>query len=534
MRPVDEMVNQICDPKFGIIFNNGEQWKIQRKSFVRLMKRTGFQTSRLKLVIDHVWLKMKDALTKNFSMVVGVNEPMKFSNNGALEVVEMCLMELLTLTFVDPMLFPGRNVPTNYLKNFNAFRTCGVQWIDANASWYRYPILKYLAPHLSGFVWIKDTTVNTEKNMNEIVSLHKKARQGRRREKRHTETTPHMPLSKVKSGISYIDSYLDDIDQIEGAEAKHRLHKALIASLKDIFLGADGIVMGFYSLLYCLSRNPHIQNEMRKEMKQGTENLPYCRAVILETQRYIPQGGIGPQHYSEEDVLVDGFRIPAGTDVYPNVMGIFQSKEHWDQPEVFNPMRFLGQDGQLLHPKTWLPFSIGERTCPGKSFSLEVLLMLGMKIVTELDLSFVDFVDKEVNELKYYGMSLVHLNPFKIVVKELESHTTAARADLVTDTSLVGQHADVLSQTTVAKADHGTCTSLGGQHVDVLSSTSASWPTKQTATLATRKKQETELLQNAAKFSYLEGKVEKQLDCIIIGAGISGLDAAYHIKVGFM
>ena len=74
----------------------------------------------------------------------------------------------------------------------------------------------------------------------------------------------------------------------------------------------------------------------------------------------------------------------------------------------------------------------------------------------------------------------------------------------------------------------------GGQHVDVLSSTSASWPTKQTATLATRKKQETELLQNAAKFSYLEGKVEKQLDCIIIGAGISGLDAAYHIKVGFM
>ena len=76
--------------------------------------------------------------------------------------------------------------------------------------------------------------------------------------------------------------------------------------------------------------------------------------------------------------------------------------------------------------------------------------MLGMKIVTELDLSFVDFVDKEVNELKYYGMSLVHLNPFKIVVKELESHTTTARADLVTDTSLVGQHADALSSTSAS------------------------------------------------------------------------------------
>ena len=27
------------------------------------------------------------------------------------------------------------------------------------------------------------------------------------------------------------------------------------------------------------------------------------------------------------------------------------------------------------------------------------------------------------------------------------------------------------------------------------------------------------------------GEEEKHLDCIIIGAGISGLDAAYHIKV---
>ena len=28
------------------------------------------------------------------------------------------------------------------------------------------------------------------------------------------------------------------------------------------------------------------------------------------------------------------------------------------------------------------------------------------------------------------------------------------------------------------------------------------------------------------------GEEDRHLDCIIIGAGISGLDAAYHIKVG--
>ena len=86
----------------------------------------------------------------------------------------------------------------------------------------------------------------------------------------------------------------------------------------------------------------------------------------------------------------------------------------------------------------------------------------------------------------------------------------------------------------MAKTDHETGTSLGGQQANVLSSTLSSWPTKQTAALTTQKKQETEPLQNAAEYSSLDSKEEKHFHCIIIGAGISGLDAAYHIKVHFI
>ena len=129
---------------------------------------------------------------------------------------------------------------------------------------------------------------------------------------------------------------------------------------------------------------------------------------------------IAPQHYSDEDLIVDGYRIPSGMDIYPNILGISLSKEHWYRPEIFDPTRFFDKDKQVLHPRTWIPFSIGERVCPAKSFSLDMLLMLGLKIVTTLELSFDGFVEESTEgELKYYGMSLIHVHPFKMGVKEL-------------------------------------------------------------------------------------------------------------------
>ena len=423
MRPT-EVVNQIYHPEFGIVFTNGDTWRSQRKTYVRLLKKSGFQKSHLKSVIDYIWPKMMEAMIKTPSIIMGLSEqPTVYSEqsankNCALEKIELALMELLTLTFADKALFPGGNVPQEYLESFNTYHTCGVQWIDANALWYRYPILRHLAPGLSGFLWIKDVIAETDKNLNSIVSLHKRKDESY---EEYSRTSTQVPPSMAKSDASYIDLYLEEIYRTVEDDAKCNLHKALIASLKNCLAGGDGIIMGLFALLYCLARNPQVQEEMRIEIRAETETLPYCRAVILETLRYIPVGGIGPQHYSDQDLLVDGYKIPAGTDVYPNIMGISQSEEHWDQPEVFNPRRFFGPDEKVgVHPKAWIPFSIGDRVCPAKSFSLDMLLMLGLKIVPALELSFEGFVDEAVEgELKYYGMSLVHVHPFKMGVKEL-------------------------------------------------------------------------------------------------------------------
>ena len=194
----------------------------------------------------------------------------------------------------------------------------------------------------------------TRDNLNEIVSLHK----------------------KENGGKSYIDAYLEDIAQRVGEEERSNGEKALIASLENFLIGADGIVMGFYSLLYCLARNGHVQDRMRKEIRQQLSmgekeklTLPYCWAVILEVMRYIPQVGFGGQHQAEEDIIVDGYYIQTGTDVYPGLIGILRGKAYWDEPNNFNPARFLDHDGQCQQPKYWIPFEIGGRACLGKQSS---------------------------------------------------------------------------------------------------------------------------------------------------------------------
>ena len=231
-RPVDDMVSLIHDPKYGIIFTNGGEWKKQRKTFVSLLKSTGFQNERVMAVMDHIWPKLKKTLTAAPSMVVGVTEPMENSNCESLHKIDLAMAELMVLTFADKSLFAGGNVPQEYLENINTSKTCGVQWIE-QTPWYRYPILKHLAPDYSGFTWVSEVVAKTKSNLNDIVMLHKK--------------------SKNRDDVSYIDAYLEEIDLRKKMGETGIDEKTLIASLDNFLLGGlDGIIAGKVIILLYL------------------------------------------------------------------------------------------------------------------------------------------------------------------------------------------------------------------------------------------------------------------------------------------
>ena len=130
---------------------------------------------------------------------------------------------------------------------------------------------------------------------------------------------------------------------------------------------------------YLLNLHPYVESQVHDEIEnlgeginsvfKNMEALPYTRAVILESMRLIPPvWGIGRE--ASEDDQINGFLIPAGTTVYIPIRRMHRHPDHWNDPEKFDPDRFL--DGTLEKEKRWvyMPFGGGPRQCIGNHFAV--------------------------------------------------------------------------------------------------------------------------------------------------------------------
>ncbi|XP_024545453.1 cytochrome P450 750A1-like [Selaginella moellendorffii] len=93
-------------------------------------------------------------------------------------------------------------------------------------------------------------------------------------------------------------------------------------------------------------------------------NLPYIEAIFKEVLRLHPVGALGVPHHNPSKATLAGYDIPKHCTVLINIWAIGHDPRHWDEPEVFRPERFLG-DQAKSNQELMMPFSAGRRTCPG-------------------------------------------------------------------------------------------------------------------------------------------------------------------------
>lgn len=65
-------------------------------------------------------------------------------------------------------------------------------------------------------------------------------------------------------------------------------------------------------------------------------------------------------HAVQEEVSFEDFIIPKDTMVLTHLQSVHLDTGYWDDPETFNPDRFIAEDGTLQKKEAFYPYSIGK------------------------------------------------------------------------------------------------------------------------------------------------------------------------------
>ncbi|KAK9110713.1 hypothetical protein Sjap_018773 [Stephania japonica] len=214
----------------------------------------------------------------------------------------------------------------------------------------------------------------------------------------------HKSRRKTREGErdgDFMDVMLSVLEESGGIAGKNAdtVNKATCLNL---ILGASDTTM--ITLTWALSlllNNKPILNKALEELKAqvGThrhvdesdmKSLVYIQAIIKETLRLYPAGPLPAAHVSMEDTTVNGYDVPAGTQLIVNVWKIQRDQSTWPDPLEFRPERFLtthkdvdvwGQHFELT------PFGSGRRSCPGIAFALRVVPLAFARLLHEFEFS---------------------------------------------------------------------------------------------------------------------------------------------------
>ncbi|ROT39910.1 cytochrome P450 [Sodiomyces alkalinus F11] len=97
-------------------------------------------------------------------------------------------------------------------------------------------------------------------------------------------------------------------------------------------------------------------------------DLPYLNAILKETLRVMNPTASGLARQTDEDLILAGHLIPAGTRVTANTLALHWDENEWPDPMKFVPERWLGEYKGMQHNEkgAWYPFAAGSRNCIGK------------------------------------------------------------------------------------------------------------------------------------------------------------------------
>jgi cytochrome P450 len=175
-------------------------------------------------------------------------------------------------------------------------------------------------------------------------------------------------------------------DEESGEALSDRQLRDEVAAL--YFAGFSSSSNALLWAIYLVARHPDVMQRLiddvdrilgdRTPTAEDLPNLPYVQMILFETLRLYPPAWASVRKVVADDEIL-GYRIPAGSHVTISAHVTHRSPLIWEEPERFNPDRFLPELSKARPRYAYFPFLGGPHQCLGRDFVLlELQLVLIM------------------------------------------------------------------------------------------------------------------------------------------------------------
>ncbi|XP_031844865.2 methyl farnesoate epoxidase isoform X1 [Nomia melanderi] len=343
----------------GLLFTDSGIWHSQRRFTIRTLRQLGFG----KYSMDYILQQDVCTLINIIIEMTKDGSPINIYSFICLAVFSHVWF-LLEGTKFDigsetPQLKEAISIFKDILRNVNV---CG-------GIVNHFPVLRYFFPRLTGLKLFEERQKRIDDFFLEVVSKHK--------------------TDKVSGeSTNFVDSYLEEIE----VQNKKSLFSSFNESqlqyvLKDLFVASvdttDNMI-GFVIAYLVVHRDVQlkIQDEIDKTIGRSVcpslsdkNRLPYLNAALTEVSRLANVAPNSLPHRALSDSNLLGFEIKRNYTLIANFKSVHLDKEHWGDPEVFRPERFINKEGEFVDDPWVMAFGIGRRKCLGETMARNTVFL---------------------------------------------------------------------------------------------------------------------------------------------------------------
>ncbi|XP_011499554.1 PREDICTED: cytochrome P450 306a1 [Ceratosolen solmsi marchali] len=357
---------------FGIIAAEGNLWKVQRKFVLNCLKNFGmtkFASSKRDLLEKRILLSINEALMK---LEMRSNEK---SGLDPHQTLQHCIGNLMNF-FVFGKIYQEEDEVWKWLQ---FLQEEGVKHIGISGPLNFLPFLRFLPRYYNIMKLLIDGQNKTHEVYRKILADHRKfpnemnsflAAYDKEMQKRLANEEP-----------------LDSFTEIQ-----------CVYLLADIFgAGVDTTLTTLSWFLLFMVAFPKEQAKLQEEINkivgeneptlENRRDLTRLEATIMEVQRLRSVVPIGIPHGTTEDTQIQNFTIPKNSMIVPLQWAIHLNPSYWPDPCMFDPNRFLTENGGLKKPDAFIPFQFGKRMCVGDELARMILFLFTARILHRFSIS---------------------------------------------------------------------------------------------------------------------------------------------------